>query len=528
MIRNYYTLSKLTEELQSIRGLKIVECFSQDKSTLLFALYDGAKIRHLQFASDNRFGALFLRDNFMRARKNTIDLFEMLLGQTVKNVELARNDRIITISTNDYFVYFFLFGGSRNNLIVSDKEYTVVDSFKSSGISKGDKFVPKLPRKSYTKGDLSLMEYLSKGDFNFGKYYASEFIRREKLAGEADYADSDEMRQKLEGFRNELLFSNEFYLLQDKNGNLILSLIKLQGFEVLETFTSISKAIERRIIKELIEGNIEKERRILLLKLDKLKSKIKTSIQEIENSGKNRERAGKYRHYGELLLQCSEQKSKVGEKIVVTDFSGEKVEIKLNPKQTIIENAIYFFEKAKKAENNIKIREKMLPDLKEKLNAIVKIIEEIDEAETVKRLKKIKEENAAVFGSDEDALEGGGRFRRFELGEGYTLFVGKNAANNDDLTLHFAKPHDLWFHARGSSGSHAVLRLGKDNKPPKYILKKAAAIAAYYSGAKKAKYVPVSYTFKKYVHKPKGANPGSVVIRREEVIMVEPQLPDAD
>ena len=118
------------------------------------------------------------------------------------------------------------------------------------------------------------------------------------------------------------------------------------------------------------------------------------------------------------------------------------------------------------------------------------------------------------------------RFRVFDLGEGYILYVGKSAANNDELTVKFAKPNDLWFHARGSSGSHAVLRLNKEEKPPKFILQKAASIAAYYSGSKNAKYTPVCYTYKKYVHKPKGSNPGSVTISREEVIMVEPKLPD--
>ncbi len=82
-------------------------------------------------------------------------------------------------------------------------------------------------------------------------------------------------------------------------------------------------------------------------------------------------------------------------------------------------------------------------------------------------------------------------------------------------------------HARGSSGSHTVLRspTGKEAKPPKYVLQAAASITAYYSKQKNAKYVPVAYTFKKYVHKPKGAAVGAVVMSREEVIMAEPKLP---
>ena len=37
--------------------------------------------------------------------------------------------------------------------------------------------------------------------------------------------------------------------------------------------------------------------------------------------------------------------------------------------------------------------------------------------------------------------------------------------------------------------------------------------------------VPVAYTLKKHVRKPRGAAVGAVMMEREEVIMVEPKLP---
>jgi predicted ribosome quality control (RQC) complex YloA/Tae2 family protein len=40
-----------------------------------------------------------------------------------------------------------------------------------------------------------------------------------------------------------------------------------------------------------------------------------------------------------------------------------------------------------------------------------------------------------------------------------------------------------------------------------------------------AKIVPVAMTRRKYVHKPKGSPPGTVVIAREEVLMATPGLP---
>ncbi|MFZ9814843.1 MAG: fibronectin-binding domain-containing protein, partial [Candidatus Kapaibacteriota bacterium] len=75
----------------------------------------------------------------------------------------------------------------------------------------------------------------------------------------------------------------------------------------------------------------------------------------------------------------------------------------------------------------------------------------------------------------------------------------------------------------GVSGSHAILRGPKDI--PKKILEEAAGITAYYSQSRKGSFVPVAYALKKYIRKPKGAGPGSVLMEREEVILVEPKLP---
>jgi predicted ribosome quality control (RQC) complex YloA/Tae2 family protein len=53
----------------------------------------------------------------------------------------------------------------------------------------------------------------------------------------------------------------------------------------------------------------------------------------------------------------------------------------------------------------------------------------------------------------------------------------------------------------------------------------AAAIAAYFCKMKTSSLVPVAMTEKRYVRKPRGAPPGTVVLEREKVLFVEPALP---
>lgn len=120
-------------------------------------------------------------------------------------------------------------------------------------------------------------------------------------------------------------------------------------------------------------------------------------------------------------------------------------------------------------------------------------------------------------------------YRRFDLDKMWFVLVGRNNRENDDLTFHTAAPSDLWFHAQYVPGSHVVLKSrGKSGAPPAGILERAASIAAYFSKAKHSGLVPVIYTQRKYVRKPRGAKPGQVTCEREQMVLVEPVLPETD
>jgi predicted ribosome quality control (RQC) complex YloA/Tae2 family protein len=119
------------------------------------------------------------------------------------------------------------------------------------------------------------------------------------------------------------------------------------------------------------------------------------------------------------------------------------------------------------------------------------------------------------------------RFRKFVLNEKFEVWVGKDSISNDLLTTKHTAQNDLWFHVRGASGSHTVLKVhNKKESIDKKIIETAASIAAYYSKARNASHVPVAYCEKKFVKKKKGMKAGSVIMEREKVIFVKPGLPE--
>jgi predicted ribosome quality control (RQC) complex YloA/Tae2 family protein len=112
----------------------------------------------------------------------------------------------------------------------------------------------------------------------------------------------------------------------------------------------------------------------------------------------------------------------------------------------------------------------------------------------------------------------------YQLAGGWVVLAGRTDADNEQLSLKLARPKDYWFHIKGMSGSHVILRVDAE-EPDRETLAAAAAIAAWHSKARGGGTVPVSCTRARYVSKPRGAERGTVEIRKDFVLKVRPALP---
>jgi predicted ribosome quality control (RQC) complex YloA/Tae2 family protein len=87
-----------------------------------------------------------------------------------------------------------------------------------------------------------------------------------------------------------------------------------------------------------------------------------------------------------------------------------------------------------------------------------------------------------------------------------------------------AHSEDLWFHAQGLPGSHVILRT-QGRPAPLPDLLYAAQLAAHHSKARGEKNVPVDYTAKKHVWRPRKAAPGQVLYTQVKTLFVDARLP---
>ncbi len=114
--------------------------------------------------------------------------------------------------------------------------------------------------------------------------------------------------------------------------------------------------------------------------------------------------------------------------------------------------------------------------------------------------------------------------RRFVSPDGFIVLVGRTARDNDILSVKLGAAQDFWMHVAGESGSHVVVRNpeGRD-RLPRETLRFAAALAAGYSKARQARRATVHVARCADVHKPRGAPPGLVNLRRFTTVYVVPQ-----
>ena len=189
-----------------------------------------------------------------------------------------------------------------------------------------------------------------------------------------------------------------------------------------------------------------------------------------------------------------------------------KLKEDMNPQQ----NAAYYYRKHKNGNLEVNLLKQKLQSSEERLFVIQKLISDIEKASSYRELKpflpKEKEKKQIAM-----------PFRQFEC-DGFLIWVGKSAANNDELTLRHSHKNDLWLHAKDVTGSHVLVKWKAGKEFSKKVIERAAQLAAYYSKLKGSGWVPVSYTLKKFVRKPKGSEPGQVIVDKEEVVMVEPKV----
>ena len=261
-------------------------------------------------------------------------------------------------------------------------------------------------------------------------------------------------------------------------------------------------------------------------RLRALKKTLKKEQRLIEAWRNDLSKATAYRdyaRYGELIKANLGPITKGADHIEMIDYFDDTlptITIPLNPMKSAQGNMDDYFRKHRKylaAERELKPR---IAQAEHSLERLREELTHIEQGTWTPPAVPPMRLNTTISKAHRATDQRRGPFRRFTSTDGLPIFVGRNARENDELTFGLAKSDDLWLHARGTPGSHVVVRLDKGADPPLDTLHDAAMLALFYSDLKKSGKGDVIYTRRKWVKKAKGQAPGAVVVTQDKSLHV--------
>jgi predicted ribosome quality control (RQC) complex YloA/Tae2 family protein len=506
MTSNYFTLARIVDELQPlVTGRRLVDAYSVRPNELRLR-FDGeltlvALLRPID-------GALFyLVGPENKPARNVRTFFTEVIGARVEWCEMSEVDRQLTLRLardDGYAADLTLSYFGQPNACLGHQDQ-LIECFKKRALEK------------FTKE----IRPTSSVDERLGKKLMKEAEFRFHLHGQ----DLEVLATEIMA---ELRETNVAYLYQ-KGDNFLASPIPLTYLEsdgwTSTEYPTTNEAVHAKIVNAGKTQRLKSKRASMLSGIKEQIERNEKQLSDMRRGFENSDRAERYANIANAL-QLNASSIERGSAKVTVEVEGRMIDVKLDPEKTVYENAQVYYDRSKESRGRKEDLVTKSEELKRELVHLRELEEEIESAADMRALETIEKRIKPEQKHLPKQQQTGPTFRRYIVAGGLTVLVGKNAKQNDELTTKYAKKDDIWLHARGVPGSHVVLQsVGAKNKQvPKEAIEMAAEIAAYFSEAKTQTVAPVSYTQKKFVRKPKGADAGAVFLEREDVIMVRPQI----
>jgi predicted ribosome quality control (RQC) complex YloA/Tae2 family protein len=293
----------------------------------------------------------------------------------------------------------------------------------------------------------------------------------------------------------------------------------------------VSASIEERYWKEHHDHILLQVRNARLSRIKKALKQTNKKIKSLQEDLQKAERYREYGRYGELLKGQLPSLTKGQSFVTVVDYYDPalpKLTLPLDSSKDPVWNMKDYFKKYHKflsAEKHLQPRLEMAKKEAERFQEELAKIES-GEDHTIEGMALLSREKRkrGPMSTEKQTKSPRARatgYRQFVSSDGLPLLVGKTAKDNDALTFKVAGPDDLWLHARGTPGSHVVVRLEKGAQTPHETLKDAATLALWFSDLRKSRKGEVIYTHRKFVKKAKGQKAGTVTVSREKSIWIE-------
>lgn len=557
------TVSAIKAEIEDkILGGRIDKVYQPEKDEIILGIRSMGQAYKLLLTS-NASNPKFHFTQTNPSNPMTPPLFCMVMrkhlqsGKIIK-IEQPDFDRILNIyveslnELGDYSVKKLVLEimGRHSNIILTDENNTILDCIKHIGHDTSS-VREVLPGREYTlppsQGKINTLE-LDNNNFNevlennpsfeiqsviYKNYTGISPIAASEICYRANVNGSTPV-EALTDIQKEVIFNefaklvedikaNRFYpesITNEKGKTIDFSPIEMSqfnGFEI-KKYTSISELIEsfyaNRDFAYRIGQKTQDLRKLITQNIERCIRKKDIQMQTLR-SIKNRD---ELRLKGELLTANIYSIKKGMTTVELPNYYSENQElvaIELDSNKTPSENAQKYYKAYNKAKRTFEALKDQIKSNDEELAYLESVLTSVNnctDEQDVKEIRRELREEGYVkkVKNQKDKSKKHSVPLHFISQDGFDIYVGKNNIQNDELTLKFARPRDIWMHTKNIPGSHVII-VANGQTIPDTTLNEGAMLSAFYSKAKNSSKVPVDYTEKKNVKKPNGSKPGFVI-----------------
>lgn len=557
------TVSAIKAEIEDkILGGRIDKVYQPEKDEIILGIRSMGQAYKLLLTS-NASNPKFHFTQTNPSNPMTPPLFCMVMrkhlqsGKIIK-IEQPDFDRILNIyveslnELGDYSVKKLVLEimGRHSNIILTDENNTILDCIKHIGHDTSS-VREVLPGREYTlppsQGKINTLE-LDDNNFKevlennhsfeiqsviYKNYTGISPIAASEICYRANVNGSTPV-EALTDIQKEVIFNefaklvedikaNRFYpeSITNEKGKTIdfspIEMTQFNGFEI-KKYTSISELIEsfyaNRDFAYRIGQKTQDLRKLITQNIERCIRKKDIQMQTLR-SIKNRD---ELRLKGELLTANIYSIKKGMTTVELPNYYSENQElvaIELDSNKSPSENAQKYYKSYNKAKRTFEALKDQIKSNDEELAYLESVLTSVNnctDEQDVKEIRRELREEGYVkkVKNQKDKSKKHSVPLHFISQDGFDIYVGKNNIQNDELTLKFARPRDIWMHTKNIPGSHVII-VANGQTIPDTTLNEGAMLSAFYSKAKNSSKVPVDYTEKKNVKKPNGSKPGFVI-----------------
>lgn len=521
MFSSYFFLRQLRRALaKALEDAVFYDAYRQSKQSvvLVFEQKNGSPFYiEAFFAADECL--LHFPQEQSKARK-AIPILKELYGMRVVSVEQAENERAFAIHLKDKQSIVFKWFGRQSNILHWQEGkvlWLLRPKLKNDALYEYATFHK--PR-TWTEE-----EFLERGA-DLAAFIPQ--LGKDAIRAWAEFAHWESVTNvhdkwlKLEALLHDLKQPTYYIIEENKRAHFSLFYFKGDGVKLLAEEHNPLAAANTYFHYYYRFNRVELLREELsLFFTNKLRS-LKKQIEQLTLRVQEFDQALPPQHLADIIMANLHAFQGKREAELLNFYTQEVIHVNIKERLSPVEYASLLYKKSKNRQtekNKMLTRLEQFKEAYQKTEEVLEVIPQAD-ARTLLALKDAHIPVKGLTDQQKNALEAP-VFKEYEC-QGYKIYVGRNAKNNDELTLHFAHKEDLWLHARDVSGSHVIVKHKSDKIFPKPVVERAAQLAAFYSKRKNDSLCPVMYTLKKYVRKVKGTAPGMVRVEKESVLLVVP------